>query len=76
MKLHKLVDEAIEVLEHDLACELRKAEAHQCKHGQDWDCMIHEIRETCDALEDCICIKHYMGWLKKDHTCPPVGNPY
>ena len=67
-RLKHLVNEAIEVLECDLMYELKKA---GCCHGEVHDCIIHEIRETVDALEDCICIKHYCGWLKE-----PCHNPY
>jgi len=67
-RLAMIVEEAMVVLEADLVCELKRAD---CCHGEVHDCIIHEIRETCDALKDLVCIKHYMGWLGK-----PSHNPY
>ena len=68
MKLKHLLDEAIEVLENDLECELYKARECCCKEVP--DCIVHEIREALDAIEDALCIKKMMGWAHDAHGHP------
>ena len=64
-RLKRLIDEAIEVLECDLECEIHKAK--NCCGGEVPDCIVHEIREALDALEDAFCLKKHLGWSCDKH---------
>lgn len=71
-RLGSLVDEAIVVLLDDLEQELAGI-----KHLSytSHDRMIHEVRETLDAIGDAVHIKYHMGWLE-DSKPGIKHNPY
>jgi hypothetical protein len=73
-RLSDVVDRACTVLIDDLELELEKLKS--CHHMNPChDAMIHEVRETLDALGDAIHIKYHMGWLEPKASMNP-HNPY